>query len=650
MNRKLPIGVVLVALAVAAPAPGQAPAPGLGSGVRDRAGLFSAEAVREADQVLREVERDSRWQAVIETVETLGGQPAPERALATAKGLNLRGVYVLIAPKERKVQVQASPSAEPTFTKPKVDAIVGAVTAAFRVKEFDRGLRDAVAQIRQAARAQPAPAAAAATAPSRPRRESRGKVASGAIIDGAKLFSPAVVSEAEQALREIGRTSRLRVIIETVETLGGRTAEEQATIAIESRDIHGVYILIPKQEHQVWVQPSESAEGTFTKSRNAAIVAALTAAFQAQQFDRGLREAVTGLRQAVAAAPPGASASAPAATRAVAPPRSPTSPPAPGRAEDRVPSPPAPAAPRATGPAAGRATPAPAGTAPKSGLLILGLLVAGVILVIWLLRSLTRGRRADQYAPTPGAGGSPAGQFVGGTPAYGPSGRPAPPVGGPPGYGPAGRPVGGAPGYGPGPAYPAAGGYGPPPPQGGGGGFLSSALGGLGGAIAGNILYDKFGRPHPQQPTSPGDAVPHETHHLPPEAGFPPAGAAPLPDGGPAHETADPNAGVGGDWGSPEAPAPEPAAGDEWGNDAAAGGDWGASEAAAGGDWSAPDPGAGGDWGGGDADAGAGGDWGAGDASTEGDWGGGDAGGGGDWGGDTGGGETGSDAGAGGSW
>jgi uncharacterized membrane protein YgcG len=50
------------------------------------------------------------------------------------------------------------------------------------------------------------------------------------------------------------------------------------------------------------------------------------------------------------------------------------------------------------------------------------------------------------------------------------------------------------PGYNPGPGFGPGPGYGPgyPAQQGGGGGFLSSFLGGAGGAIAGNALYDHF--------------------------------------------------------------------------------------------------------------------------------------------------------------
>lgn len=131
-------------------------------------------------------------------------------------------------------------------------------------------------------------------------------------------------------------------------------------------------------------------------------------------------------------------------------------------------------------------------------------------------------------------------------------------------------------------------GYGAPPPNmmggpggppmrggygyggGGGGGFFSSMLGGIGGAVAGNWLYDQFSGRH--------------------------------------------HSGLGGsEMGNQLDPTQTGAGGDDWGG--GVGGDWG--DGATGGD-------AGGDWGGGGGDAG--GDWGGGGG---GDWGGG----GGDWGG-----------------
>ena len=124
-----------------------------------------------------------------------------------------------------------------------------------------------------------------------------------------------------------------------------------------------------------------------------------------------------------------------------------------------------------------------------------------------------------------------------------------------------GYPGPGGPGYG--------GGYGGAPA--GGGGFMSSLFGGIGGAMAGNWLYDKMsGNQH-------GGNYADQT-------GYDAAGAAPVED-----------------------------AGTDYGNNDA-GADWGGGEVAdnSGG-------GGGGDWGGGDG-GGGGGDWGGGGDDNGGSW------------------------------
>jgi uncharacterized membrane protein YgcG len=130
------------------------------------------------------------------------------------------------------------------------------------------------------------------------------------------------------------------------------------------------------------------------------------------------------------------------------------------------------------------------------------------------------------------------------------------------------------PGMGPGQGYygGGGGGYG----GGGGGGFFSSLMGGIGGAVAGNWLYDQFSGRHGNVNSS--DMYSHD------------AGAG-IPDqGGDAIIGADDDPGGGTSW-------------DDGGGNDAGGGDWGGG---GGGDWGGG--GGGGDWGGGGGDGG-GGDW-----------------------------------------
>ena len=169
-------------------------------------------------------------------------------------------------------------------------------------------------------------------------------------------------------------------------------------------------------------------------------------------------------------------------------------------------------------------------------LLMIGL---GIFAVLILLRALGGlfGRSSGGYSSPMGMGGMPR-------PGMGP---------GPGGYG--------QPGYG---------GYGAPR----GGGFFSGMLGGLGGALAGNWLYDQFSGRHgsPGQMDA-GSYTPTES-----TPAYDPAGDAPV--------GADDTGGMGGSWDDP--------------GTADTGGDWSGGDGGA--DWG----GGGGDWGGGGGD---GGDW-----------------------------------------
>jgi uncharacterized protein len=132
------------------------------------------------------------------------------------------------------------------------------------------------------------------------------------------------------------------------------------------------------------------------------------------------------------------------------------------------------------------------------------------------------------------------------------------------GYSPTGMGGMPRPGMGPGPGgY----GYGGPGYGGRGGGFFSGMLGGLGGAIAGNWLYDQFsGRHHESSHTDAGSYLPAER----PEA-YDPGGDDFVGgnDNGGASSWADPGDTGGGDWG-----------GGDWGG---GGGDWGGGDDGGGG-------------------------------------------------------------------
>ncbi len=75
-----------------------------GPGIRDRAGMFSAPAVKAAEQVLREVENSGHWQVLIETRESVGDRNLREVAIENAKKAKLRGLSIAIVKNEEEAR------------------------------------------------------------------------------------------------------------------------------------------------------------------------------------------------------------------------------------------------------------------------------------------------------------------------------------------------------------------------------------------------------------------------------------------------------------------------------------------------------------------------------------------------------------------
>jgi uncharacterized membrane protein YgcG len=574
------------------------------TGVRDRARMFQPGAVALAEKQLREAETEGpdHWQILIETLDTLGGTSPSDAAAAIVRDAKLKGVLVLMGKKEHHVWVFPTKEAEHVFSESEKTAIADLVTQSFKKGEFDKGLLTAAAELRRAG------------------------IGYG-VRDRGKMFTSESLARADATLERIHKETGWDIVVETVESLKGEKASDVANANARGLNVHGLYLLISKGDRTIRLEPSNPAKSSFTPEKLRQAEAALTSAFRAGDNDKGLLGAIESLRAAAQAAPdrsakPDVVARAPDVPVASAPmhlpgPGDPPSRPSTG-STPTLPIPPLGQKPTTLpGPPRGDADAAPSR---GPGLMFYLLLAGGALFLYWKIKQIFR--RAMQKIPNLG-GPSSAQPY-----------QPQPQPQAPPGYAPQ-RPGSGyghqTPGYGydlPQPNL----GYGPAPqPQQGGGGFASGMLGGIGGAILGNVIYDHLGRPVPQENHPQGFPLPHNAAQMP----IPGAGHSPSQDGswpppaidpntGQPSETFDPNAGVGATWGEPEsASSAEPV-----------GGDWGAPEPA-----SAPDPG---DWSGGNDDTSGSGEWGGPDPANDptpqdgGDWGGdpageGDAGTGGNW-------------------
>ncbi len=323
-----------------------------------------------------------------------------------------------------------------------------------------------------------------------------GAVDASVIRDDARMFSPAGVERATQALAKIERERHLPVTIETIESLKGETISDAAETRAKARGrkgMTGLYILMSKRDHKIEVLSDPKLTRVFPIGDSIAVRESFVPLFKQGKFDEGLMKGIQTIDEV------SGSLDLPAAGH--------------GRAGAHV------------GGERARGLP-PAAGAKQGGGSIFGpmfmilALILGVTFLIRIFSGLSRARQGYGGAPGP-MGGQMAGGPMGGGPMAGG------------GYG----------GY----------------PQRGGGGFWSSILGGMGGAMAGNWIYDQMsGRRHSS-------------------------------------------------WGGQEGYDASQTGGAD-GNDAAgdAGGDWGSTGGA---DWGGGD--AGGDWGGGGGDMG-GGDWGGG--------------------------------------
>jgi len=111
------------------------------SDIIDDAGMFSRDAVRRAKADLESSDRGRDVVVTVETVESLRGQDVEEVAIRRAEQVGHKGIFVLIAKQERKLEVLASPrSLRDELGRPRLTAITKAFADEFRKGDVDNGL------------------------------------------------------------------------------------------------------------------------------------------------------------------------------------------------------------------------------------------------------------------------------------------------------------------------------------------------------------------------------------------------------------------------------------------------------------------------------------------------------------------------------
>jgi uncharacterized protein len=115
--------------------------------IRDKASLFSSEAVKKAEAELDRIEKEYKVPVTIETIDSLEGQPIRDVTTKHAEQAGAKGIYILIAKGEGKIFAEASKAYRTALTRERLQAVDEAFVRQFKKKDFDAGLLRGVSQI-----------------------------------------------------------------------------------------------------------------------------------------------------------------------------------------------------------------------------------------------------------------------------------------------------------------------------------------------------------------------------------------------------------------------------------------------------------------------------------------------------------------------
>jgi uncharacterized membrane protein YgcG len=200
-----------------------------------------------------------------------------------------------------------------------------------------------------------------------------GSAHASSIRDGAGLFDPDAVREAEAKLNQIERDHHITTTIETVESLDGQPLDSVAQEHARRSGSEGIFIFIPKQEHKIEVLASRAFTKALPRERRLAIRDAFVEQFKSGDFNAGLNAGVETVAREVAAAQ--------------------------GELGDQLR--------RAEGPVPPVARPQAGKGFGLGSLLGIGLLILAVLVGVRLLGSLFGAGRQYQQGPGPGMMGRP---------------------------------------------------------------------------------------------------------------------------------------------------------------------------------------------------------------------------------------------------
>ncbi len=99
-------------------------------------------------------------------------------------------------------------------------------------------------------------------------------VVSAEVVDGAGLFSPAAISQANAKIQAMQASTQKQLYIETVKTLDGANVDQAASQKLRERGIKGAVILISVNPKKIAVRVDQASRDVFTRADEEAALAA----------------------------------------------------------------------------------------------------------------------------------------------------------------------------------------------------------------------------------------------------------------------------------------------------------------------------------------------------------------------------------------
>jgi uncharacterized protein len=269
-------------------------APAARADVRDSAQFFSKETVQKADDIIREIRKETTKDVVVETfaeapaskMDALKGEKSKQAlrdwAAERARELKVNGVFVLICKKPSKLEVLAgAKTREKAFTDANVKELASILLKDFKEKKFDEGLTRGLQYTLETMRTNLKGAKGAS-------------VVVEPIKDEGKFFSEKAVREAESVIADIQKKYKKDVIIETfAKKKDDVTVSDWAKQRARERNVNGVYVLICKEPPAMQVDTGgETAKKVFTHDDARATYEVMKKYFHDKKYDEGLLEGV----------------------------------------------------------------------------------------------------------------------------------------------------------------------------------------------------------------------------------------------------------------------------------------------------------------------------------------------------------------------